>query len=217
MEPVTPRLRQAVIAARDLEETIRRLRGQFGLGEPYRDPGVAYFGLVNAVFALGDTFLEVVSPVDTRQPGARTAAGRLERAGGEICGYIAMLQIDDLPAARQRARAAGVREVFEVELDDISEVHLHPGDMRGAIVSLSTPRPASSWRWGGPDWSERAVPGLVAGAAVAVAEPETVAGRWANVAGGTVSGCRFVRAQRASGLSELELELDGELRTLPLG
>jgi glyoxalase-like protein len=217
MEPVTPRLRQAVIAARDLEETIGRLRGEFGLREPYRDPGVAYFGLANAVFALGDTFLEVVSPVDTRQPGARTAASQLERAGGEICGYMAMLQIGDLPAARQRARAAGVREVFELELDDISEVHLHPGDMRGAIVSLSTPRPASSWRWGGPDWSERAVPGLVAGATVAVAEPEIVAGRWAKVAGGTVSGCRFVREQSALGLSEIELELDGELRTLPLG
>jgi len=45
----------AVLAARDLERTVDRLRREFELGEPYRDPGVAYFGLANAVFAIGDT------------------------------------------------------------------------------------------------------------------------------------------------------------------
>ena len=54
------RLRQAVLAALDLEQTVEELRMEFGLGEPYRDPGVAYFGLANAVLAIGDTFLEVV-------------------------------------------------------------------------------------------------------------------------------------------------------------
>src|SRR5215208_3455104 len=47
------------------------------LGEPYGDPGVAYFGLRNAVMPLGDTFVEVVSPI-----GEGTAAGRfLDRRG----------------------------------------------------------------------------------------------------------------------------------------
>src|SRR5436305_10139821 len=126
------RLRQAVLAARDLEEVAERLRDELGLGEPFADPGVGYFGLRNAVFALGDTFLEVVSPT-----GPDTAAGRqLERHGGD-CGYMVMFQVDSLPEARERAGALGVREVFEVALDDMAEVHLHPADMRGAIVSLS--------------------------------------------------------------------------------
>jgi hypothetical protein len=34
----------------------------------------------------------------------------------------------------------------------MAEVHLHPADMRGAIVSMSAPAPPESWRWGGPDW-----------------------------------------------------------------
>ncbi len=76
-----PRLRQAVLAARDLDAVAGELRAELGLGEPYADPGVGYFGLRNAVFALGDTFLEVVSPVEPD-----TAAGRLlERHGGD-CG-----------------------------------------------------------------------------------------------------------------------------------
>ena len=94
------RLRQAVLAARELEPVATRLRDELGLGEPFADPGVEYFGLRNAVFALGDTFLEVVSPV---RDG--TAAGRLlDRRGGD-CGYMLMFQVEDLGAARERARA----------------------------------------------------------------------------------------------------------------
>jgi hypothetical protein len=203
-----------VLAARDLERTVDGLQREFGLGEPYRDPGVAHFGLANAVFAIGDTFLEVVAPVDPDQPGARTAAHRLGRARADVCGYMVMLQVDDLPAARERARTVGAREVFDVELEDISEVHLHPGDMRGAIVSLSAPRPPTSWRWGGPDWTERAIAGRVAGARIAVADPEAVARRWAEIAGGAVPECSFTPDESSPGLIEIELELGGEFRSI---
>jgi hypothetical protein len=203
-----------VLAARELDPTVDRLREELGLGEPYRDPGVAHFGLANAVFAVGDTFLEVVSPLDPENPAARTAARQLERSGNEVCGYMVMLQVDDLRDARERVRAVGVREVFGVELDDIAEVHLHPGDMRGAIVSLSVPEPPGSWRWGGAGWSERAVPGGIAGIAVGITDPDAVSERWAAVAGGPVPGCSFVHDDRSPGLVEVQLELDGVRRTV---
>ena len=105
---------------------------------------MGYFGLRNAVMPLGDTFVEVVSPL---RDG--TAAGRfLDRRGDGP--YMAMFQVDDLPGARARAAARGVREVWSVELEDIAAVHLHPADMRAAIVSLDHPVPPESWRWGGP-------------------------------------------------------------------
>ncbi len=171
--PPLPRLRQAVLAARDLDAVSDQLRRTLGLQEPYADPGVEYFGLRNAVFALGDTFLEVVSPI---RPD--TAAGRLiERRGGD-CGYMLMFQVEDLAAARGRAGQAGVREVFEVSLDEMEEVHLHPADVRAAIVSLSQPSPPESWRWGGPDWRSRAAPLMVTGATVTVAQPVGVAALW---------------------------------------
>lgn len=207
MQPV-PRLRQAVLAARDLEAALERLREEFGLGEPYRDPAVAHFGLTNAVFAIGDTFLELVSPMDPQNRAARTAARQLERSGADLCGYMAMLQVDDLRAARERARAVAVREVFEVELDDVAEVHLHPGDMRGAIVSLSEPHPPESWRWGGPDWNQRAVAGGVAGIVVAVDDPDAVSERWGTVAGGPLPECSFVADERSPGMVEIQLELE---------
>jgi hypothetical protein len=196
-------LRQAVLAARELEPVVDALRSRLGLGEPYADPGVARFGLRNAVFALSDTFLEVVSPV---RPD--TAAGRLlDRRGGD-CGYMVMFQVPDLADARARATEAGVREVFEVSLPEISEVHLHPADMRGAIVSLSQPRPPESWLWGGPGWRERAAQLQVSGAVIGVRNPATVGERWRAVIGGA-AGAEFVADQAERGLVEVRLDAMG--------
>jgi hypothetical protein len=198
--PALPRLRQAVVTARSLEPVARRLTEELGLGEPFADPGVGRFGLRNAVFALGDTFLEVVSPVEDG-----TAAGRLlERRGGD-CGYMLMFQVDDLAPARGRVAEHGVREVFEVSLPDMAEVHLHPADMRGAIVSLSEPRPPESWRWGGPGWGERAAPHVsLAGAVVGVRDAEAVGERWRSVVGGD-AGVEVVDDEAERGLVEVRL------------
>src|SRR5271165_2655179 len=125
------RLRQAVLVARELEPVAALLREQLGLEEPFRDPGVGEFGLANVVFAIGDCFLEVVSPVL-----AGTAAGRqLERAGDDG-GYMALFDLEDLAGARERAAMMGVRVVWQIDLPEISGTHLHPADVPGAIVSL---------------------------------------------------------------------------------
>ena len=169
------RLRQAVLAARDLDAAVDELRSALPLGEPYADPGVAYFGLRNAVMPLGDTFVEVVAPVEDG-----TAAGRfLDRRGDGA--YMAMFQIDDLAAARARAAALGVREVWAIELDDISAVHLHPADMGAAIVSLDCPVPPESWRWGGP-WRPHGE-ARTAGLTLSARDPEALGARWGAVLG----------------------------------
>jgi len=219
------RLRQAVIVARELEPVLAELRDELGLGEPYGDPGVAEFGLRNAVCALGDGFIEVVSP---SRPG--TAAGRqLERHGGDG-GYMAIFQLDDLDAARARARERGVRVVWEIDLPDISATHLHPGDVGGTIVSLDRPEPRASWRWGGPDWTGRTghgAPGALVGIGVRVADPGAVADRWAQVLGTPAAsgdplrirldGGGYVEFSRADspqavGLAEIAVALPPQVR-----
>jgi hypothetical protein len=194
VDKVGVRLRQAVVVASDFASTEERLRAELGLGEPFHDPGVAAFGLQNAVFALGDAFLEVVSPI---QPD--TTAGRyLERRGGD-CGYMVIFQLDDLESARARVQEMGIRVVWQADLDDISGTHLHPADTRGAIVSLDRADPPETWHWGGPDWIGTAgpgAPGRLAGAAIEVADPRGVATRWSKFLG--------VRATRSD-----RLDLDG--------
>jgi hypothetical protein len=185
-----------------------------GLSEPYADPGVEHFGLRNAVFALGDTFLEVVSPI---RPD--TSAGRLiERRGGD-CGYMLMFQVPDLAAARERVRQEGVREVFEVSLDDMSEVHLHPADTHAAIVSLSQPRPPEAWRWGGPDWEGRSAPLRITGATITVTQPVGVAALWQAILDAEFKdvGMRVSADEFERGLTEVILAPDNPADWPPPG
>lgn len=173
------RLRQVVIAARDLEATVAHLTAVFGIEVSYRDPGVAEFGLVNAVMPIGDTFLEVVSPVADTAPARRF----LDRRGGDG-GYMVMLQSDRLDADRARVAALGVRVAWQIDLDDIRDTHLHPADVGGAILALDDATPPESWRWAGPDWRRRAhtdVARAVTAVDLAAADPEALAGRWGAV------------------------------------
>ena len=174
-------IRQIALVARELEPIVADLSAVFGIVVAFRDPGVGMFGLHNAVMPIGDTFLEVVSPVR-----AGTTAGRLlERRGGDG-GYMVIVQTSDLAGDRRRLDALGVRVVWEIALDDIATVHLHPRDVGGAIVSLDEPRPAEAWRWAGPTWHDAVRTDVVArmtGATIAATDPPRMAARWAEVLG----------------------------------
>src|SRR5215472_5886383 len=176
-----PRLRQVALVASDCDATARLLQEEFGWPDPFHDPGVGRFGLTNAVFAAGDTFIEVVAPA---QPG--TTAGRyLERRGGDS-GYMAIFQMPDLAVARRRISEAGVRVVWTADLPDIAGTHLHPKDVPGAIVSLDWADPPESWRWAGPQWSGHAPAhshGGLSGLTIEVTDPAGTAARWAEVLG----------------------------------
>jgi hypothetical protein len=167
--------------ARQLEPVADRIQGELGLAPPYHDPGVGVFGLENAVFSVGDTFLEVVAP---REPD--TAAGRyLERRGGDS-GYMAMFQVPELEKARGRLAELGVRVVWTADLDDIAGTHLHPKDVPGAIVSLDWANPPESWRWAGPAWTGAAPPqppGGIIELTIEVSQPAAAGRRWADVLG----------------------------------
>jgi catechol 2,3-dioxygenase-like lactoylglutathione lyase family enzyme len=196
------RLRQVAFVARELEPTVEALCDVLGVEVAYRDPGVAVFGLRNAVMPLGDTFLEVVSP---ERPG--TTAGRLlERRGGDG-GYMVIVQSQDREADRARVEALGVRIAWETALDDAATLHLHPRDVGGAILSLDWMDPPDSWRWAGPRWREAvrtdAVTGI-AGVGIQARDPAAMARRWAEVLAQP--------AQRRAGAELVALPDGGEIR-----
>ena len=208
------RLRQIALVAQDLEAVIDDLSETFGLGTPYPDPGVETFGLCNAVFPVGNTFLEVVSPT---QPG--TTAGRLlERRGGDG-GYMVIVQTDTLAADRERIESLGVRIVWKIDVGDAAALHLHPRDVGGAILSLDAMDPPESWRWAGPDWEGRSLTDVVTaivGAEVQADDPDAMAARWAEVMGLEPTGrelalegtrIRFVPIEdgRGEGVSGIDL------------
>lgn len=195
-----PRLRQVALVAADLEAACARIEGELGLRDPFRDPGVAEFGLTNAVYELGDTFLEVVSPaVDG------TTAGRyLQRRGGDA-GYMALFQVADTERTRRRVAAMGLRIVWQADLPHISGTHVHPQDVGGAIVSFDTPAVAASWRWGGPRWID-GIPAAphttlhLAGLVVRVVDVETATRAWAGILDASLAehAIRFEKAADAT-------------------
>jgi hypothetical protein len=200
-----PRLRQIALVARDLDSACSRIESALGVRDPFHDPGVREFGLTNAVYEIGDTFLEVVSPVVDG-----TTAGRyLERRGGDA-GYMALFQVADTTATRERAQTMGLRVVWQLDLPDISGTHLHPRDIGGAIVSFDTPRPPESWRWAGPRWTGGAPDDVaairVAAIVVRAVDPEPIAARWKALF--TDRQVRFEPAddERDEGIAIVELD-----------
>jgi len=199
------RLRQVALVARQLDPVVADLTAVLGIEVAFHDPGVAEFGLKNAVMPVGDTFLEVVTPV-----ADNTTAGRwLDRRGGDG-GYMVILQTDDLEADRRRLDRLGVRIVWQIAFDDIETIHLHPRDLGGAIVSLDQPRPPAAWRWGGPEWPRRVrtdVTRKIVSVTIQAEDPPRMAARWAEVLGLTTS-------LGADGSLDLELG-DGRIHFVP--
>ncbi len=196
------RLRQVALVARDLASVVDSLCERLALRVCFRDPGVAEFGLHNALLVIGDQFLEVVSP--TR---ADTTAGRLLGRRGGDGGYMALFEVDDLDARVARLAAQRARVVWSIDLPDIRGRHLHPRDVGGAIVSLDQPVPNGAWRWSGPDWrahADTAVVTAIAGIVIGAVDPAAMRARWAEL--GLAHSVRFQPAgPRGEGIDELEL------------
>ena len=177
------RLRQVALVAAELAPVADLLAKELELPAPFHDPGISEFGLENAVFAAGDTFIEIVAPV---RPD--TTAGRLLDKRGGDGGYMAIFQVPDIALARRRLADNDIKIVWQSDLGDISGTHLHPRDVPGAIVSIDWADPPESWHWAGPDWrggapAQAAAVGPIAGITVTGGDAEAVAARWALAVG----------------------------------
>ena len=201
------RLRQIALAATDLEPTLAMLFDVLGVGAPFRDPGVAVFGLENAVMAIGQTFLEVVSPVRDDATAKRWIAKR----GGDA-GYMVIVQCDDLATlAREieRAQREGAVVVWEGRQAGARTAHFHPREF-GAIASLDAMPSWGDWVWAGPDWSERShtkTTRAITGAELASPDPERLAARWTVLLG--------VKARRSGDELAIALPRGGRIAFVP--
>lgn len=178
------RLRQICLVARELAPVEAQLSAILGTEVCYRDPGVGKYGLHNALWALGGTFLEVVAPKD---PKSDTAAGRyLDRRKGNG-GYMYILDCDDLDARREHFKAMNVRIVQDLHSGDDNiwseAIHLHPRDTGGCLLSIDRhsggENTMGGYHWAGPSWQQKANPNIViTGATMQCDDPEAVAERW---------------------------------------
>jgi catechol 2,3-dioxygenase-like lactoylglutathione lyase family enzyme len=202
-------MRQVCLVARELEPVVETFRDVFGIEVCHRDPGVGKYGLENALFAVGNGFLEVVAPV---RDG--TTAGRyLERRRGDG-GYMVITQCADLAKRRARCEAAGVRVANEIRHADYQELQLHPRDVGAAMLSFS--RQEGGEAADGP-WHPAASRSTVklsaapvrsmVGAELQSDDPERLALRWSEV-----MELPLTRADRSRPVITLD---DARLRFVP--
>lgn len=210
------RLRQIALVAHSLEEAITEVSETLDLDVIFRDPGVAHFGLHNALFCLGDQFIEIVSPI---QEG--TTAGRLLDKRGGDGGYMALFEVDNLDERLSIADMHNVRRVWQGAVDGIRGAHLHPRDTGGTLVSIDQPDIPGEWAWGGPSWKSRRPSSIVSAIdsfTVGVPRPTITGQRWRAL--DIDHSVEFTAcAQRGEGLDSVTLTCidpsrDGESVTL---
>ena len=177
------RLRQVALVAHDLESVVADLDRVLGLRVAFRDPGVATFGLVNAVLPVGSQFIEVVSP--TREG---TAGGRqLERMGGDG-GYMVICHTDDQAPFKARAKELGIRSAIDVDDHGYQIWQLHPGDTGGSFLEIDFQpgwqETGGPWMPAGKDWESAVCTDVVDGiTAVELAAGADVPARWRQLLG----------------------------------
>ena len=147
------RIRQLVIAASERDQLASHICEVFDLNVAFHDPGIIYFGLENVLIPIGDTFLEIVTPVKEN-----TTAGRfINRRKGDG-GYMVIVDAEDLDQEKKRVESSGIEIVYESQRteEDVTArtIHLHPKQVGGAIISIDKMKPESAWLWAGLDWKE---------------------------------------------------------------
>lgn len=143
------RLRQPVVATRHRDRVVAALQSLFGLGISHKvedAPSHAEFGLRAAHLPVGEQFIEVIEPLRDDTPAGR----HLARLGGDG-GYMVILQVPSVEAAAARARAQGVRVIWEGG-DAVKAAHLHPGDLGGTLLSLAQDMRGDAWAQAGEEW-----------------------------------------------------------------
>ncbi|HXG17807.1 MAG TPA: VOC family protein [Methylomirabilota bacterium] len=177
------RLRQIALIARELAPVVDDIREVFGLEVAYRDPQVKVFGLENAVFPVGNQFLEVVAPI---QEG--TAGGRyLDRRGGDG-GYMVICQCDDHAPRKRRVAELGVRTVLEHDEPEFRIMQLHPRDTGGCLFEIDEQIGGEAldgpWAPAGKNWKAAVRTNIVRGITAAEIQspaPADLAARWGQI------------------------------------
>ena len=103
-------IRQVAVLAADLDGTVGQIAERFDLDVCHRSDRVEGHAMSNALMPVGEQFLEVASPLDNSSPAARLLARRGD------CGYLVILQTDDMDAARGCAEAKGAAVTIELPM-----------------------------------------------------------------------------------------------------
>ena len=226
------RLRQICLVARELKPVEKNLNEVLGINVCFRDPGVGFFGLENALFPIGNQLLEVVAPVKEDTAGGRY----LDRRGGDG-GYMVITQCDDHASRRSRVEELGIRIAHQFDNEHFLNMQLHPKDTGATFFEIDEQLGEGAqdidgpWGPAGPDWQRAKntdrVNGILA-AELQCDDTEAVAKKWSDIAEIPLdeklnleldnASLRFIPCTdgRPEGLGGLDLSAPGKLEILQI-
>ena len=179
------RLRQLVIATSEIEVLADKICDLFELRKTFSDPELIVFGLENVLIPLGDTFLELVTPVKENTSAERF----LEKRGGDG-GYMVIVDSLDLEKERKRLETSKMDIVWHEnrKADGIhgQSLHLHPKQVGGAILSIDNMNPKSSWLWAGSEWEKdinKSLVSHISGVNICSPYPDNLLSNWEKALG----------------------------------
>ena len=224
------RLRQICLVARELKPVEKNLNEVLGINVCFRDPGVGFFGLENALFPIGNQLLEVVAPVKEDTAGGRY----LDRRGGDG-GYMVITQCDDHASRRSRVEELGIRIAHQFDNEHFLNMQLHPKDTGATFFEIDEQLGEGAqdidgpWGPAGPDWQRAKntdrVDGILA-AELQCDDNKAVAKKWSDIAEIPLdeelnleldnASLRFMPCSdgRPEGLGGLDLSAPGKLEIL---
>lgn len=177
------RLRQICLAAPRIESLTEDICDIFKVAVCYRDPGVAKYGLVNALIPIGTDLLEVVCPMQEN-----TAAGRFISKTRGHGGYMAIFQTNNPRERQAHAATLGVRTAHTIERPDYQNAQLHPRDCRAAFIELGHSEGGDdrmgTWWPAGTQWKDFIRTNdtkRVLGIELESPTPDDLAAHWANI------------------------------------
>jgi hypothetical protein len=177
------RLRQIALVAHKLAPVAQDMHDIFGLEVGFRDPGVKAFGLENAIFPVGNQFIEVVSPIRENTAGGRY----LDRRGGDG-GYMVICQCDEHRPRKERVAQLGIRKVMENDGAEYSVMQLHPRDTGGSFLEIDFQKGGEDlngpWEPAGKDFHKAIRTDVIRGIAAAeIQSPDAkdLAERWSRI------------------------------------
>ncbi len=179
------RLRQLVIATDKIEVLADNICDLFELKRTYSDPELIVFGLENILIPLGDTFLELVTPVKEN-----TSAERFLKKRGGDGGYMVIVDTIDLSEEKKRLEKEKLEIVWYENRKSKGvhgqSLHLHPKQVGGAILSIDSMNPPSSWLWAGTEWEKNINKSLVSHLSsvnIASPQPNSLLASWEKALG----------------------------------
>ena len=179
------RLRQLVIATSEIDLLADSICDLFELKRTFSDPELIVFGLQNVLIPLGDTFLELITPIKEN-----TSAERFLKKRGGDGGYMVIVDSVDLEKERKRLEITELDIVWHEnrKFEDIhgQSLHLHPKQVGGAILSIDNMKPASSWLWAGTEWEKdinKSMVSHLSGVNICTPNPDNLLANWERALG----------------------------------